>query len=157
MTKGYNHEGKTLPDLIVEDVRTHLTTTLSQEIEDVDPAQQKRIIDAIMDKKTDKLSPADQAVLATVKDHYEKALEGPDNNVASDVFGGATGNVIRGDYGHEDDYWDGKDYLDRAASEAWAGYSARNVIGGQGLTSVEDFLPKTSEALHEMAKNMKDN
>jgi hypothetical protein len=153
-TAGYSDGGVTLNDAITADVRANLTQTIIQFSDD--KAQRARVVDAIMNKTTGQLTGTDVDVLANLRQDYWKKLYDDEDNVVSDIYGAATGNVIIGRYTHggagDSSYWDARP--NGAASEFWAGFAGNNVMGGQGFAATEAYLPSATVLADRMAQEM---
>ncbi|MDR2896657.1 MAG: WXG100 family type VII secretion target [Propionibacteriaceae bacterium] len=155
VTKDYQINGLDLDDALRADVRGAIVGRLDRFTDDAE--QQSRIVDALMNKTTSTLSDGDRAVMNDLVNYFDRQLlSGPDANVASDIFGAMTGNVIGGQginqYGHEDNYWDSGG--DNASSEFWAGYSAKQVIGGEGLSITKELFPNGHKFADQMAEEL---
>jgi len=171
-TPDYTYNGVTFKEAITTDVRTNLTDTIvlcttpdpHNSTEDLpcttDPAQQQRIVDAIMDHTTPQLSAEDTIVLGDLQRFYSGAkgvFRSPEAEAASDIYGAVTNNIItglgHGGYGHGGTYWDG--YDTGPAREFWAGYAAHNIMNDSGKTITITFLPNSTQLADHMADDMK--
>ncbi len=152
----YSLDGVTLAEAVAEDVRNHLSGTIASITTDAD--QQTRVIDAIMNHTTAELSGDDRSVLRRLQTEYGRpsALQGPEANVVSDLYGAVTANVIGGDgtggYGHSVDYWEKRPR--GIPSEFWAGYAANRILGGSGEAMTSTYLDDAYGLAGEMAEEM---
>ena len=113
-------------------------------------------MDAIMDRTTSQLLPEDTSVLTSLQEHYNVLLSKDDAFTVSDIFGAATGNVIRGYYGHgsitDTSYWD--EDPNRMASAFWAGLFASHFTGRHILAAITRYFPTASALGDQMATEM---
>jgi len=153
-TPGYTIDGKDLDDVLRDDVRTSITKQITKY--SGDSAQQSRIVEAIMNQKTDKLSAADKGILTKLQAYYDQVLAGPNANVASDIYGAMTGNVLGGSsattWGHPDNYWDSAG--NNASKEFWAGYCADQIEQNNGLSVTQNMFPTAFKFADQMAKEL---
>jgi hypothetical protein len=75
------------------------------------------------------------------------ALAAGDNDVASDVYGGVTGNVIRGSHVHSPEYWN----IHQPSLEFFAGAFSRNITQHTNpLSSVNNNFPNASREFENL-------
>ena len=124
---GYTSNGSSLFDILCEDVRWNIETTiltLTNPYKDpTDSAQNmvvdqkaQAVIDAIMRRDFDWLNnltdPIEKALYIDLKKEYSRILAGPQNVVTSDLYGGVTGNIVHGDYWHPPNRDDNGHFID---------------------------------------------
>ncbi|MDR1798442.1 MAG: hypothetical protein LBR19_00940 [Bifidobacteriaceae bacterium] len=157
LTRTYtNDQGQTLHDTLVADVRADLTDTV-QDFSN-DPAQQTRVVDAIINHDTANLAAADQTVLTALQTEYAHQLR--NHNVASDIYGGITDNVIRANWGHDDpNYWYDTqgNSTGRQELEFFAGAFAEQAMPGRPDTSLYTFFPTSAVFVEDMVHDMATN
>ncbi|MDR1265750.1 MAG: hypothetical protein LBK42_09390, partial [Propionibacteriaceae bacterium] len=153
-TNDYVYNGETINDALVADVRANLIAAVFDPTVAVTtgPAQRQRVVDAIMAHTTANLRDADKIVLFDLQKHYSSVLGSPAANVASDIYGAVTGNVILGGYSHSENYW--ANNSDAGPSEFWAGYAADHVVGGDGQSLTEEYLPTATDVANHMADEL---
>jgi len=168
----YTIDGKTLNDLMYKDAEANIKSELQKELHSPDhdhlsSEQKAKMINSItnnllnQNKYSEKLSEEERELQETLRKTYEDKLDGPDHNTASDVYGGVTNHIIRGEYGHEDDYWiniDGK-RIREPNGEGFAEYYGRIMTpDGEtrdaGIKSIEQFLPESKQRMDKMFKFM---
>ncbi len=153
-----NGEGKSLQDVIYEDVSRDVERTIRNYVADEECV--KRLHSCIMgaDKdKIGKLSRSEQQLLKNVQNHYKKILRGAVQEAASDVYGGVTDNIISGSYGHwGETYWyrNGKPTYAQSR-ELWAEYYSYCITGNKkAQEALAERFPDAKVFLDEMAEAM---
>ncbi|MDR1798444.1 MAG: hypothetical protein LBR19_00950 [Bifidobacteriaceae bacterium] len=158
-TGSYEIDGQNLYETLRADVEADLTNTVTQY--STDPDQRARVVDAIMNRTTDQLSADDAQVLADLQGYYSTALAGANANVASDIYGGITNNVIMGDYGHRDDpyYWYGLfgNPTGAQAEEFFAGFYAEQMMPSGPDSTLSQYFPNSTAFCEQMAQDMADS
>ncbi|MCR4645646.1 MAG: hypothetical protein K5695_09600 [Oscillospiraceae bacterium] len=164
-----NAEGKTLQDVLYEDVREDITNTTAKYAKD--PQSQEQIVNYLMGARSvdiSTLSPTDQAIVKQIQADYRKRFSGAVNASPSDVYGGVTNNLIIGDYGHRPDTKNGETYNNFGywydqngeatgfqSLELWAEYYSYAATGDKGnMKALAKYFPRSKEFLDEMAQSM---
>ncbi|MDR1077076.1 MAG: hypothetical protein LBL55_00100 [Propionibacteriaceae bacterium] len=179
MSSDYEYNGVTLHDTLVQDVRDNIHKVASEIPFRLGPwtlfttkvpaDQAQHVTDALMNRTgTSGLSNAEVKVYNRVVDYFSQELRSADAEVASDLYGGVTGNVIHGGYGHWDGDGDGANdalYWYNSSDNSWkdtqqleffAGYFSQQITQDPGLKITQRLLPSSSALLDQMAADMKD-
>ncbi len=98
------------------------------------------------------LSPSASELQKEIEWLYKEELSGPENNVASDIYGGCTNFVIHGSYGHEDEgYWDRV----KTSTECYAEYYGLQMIDNQdSIKNGKKYLSNSYDCINKMMKEM---
>lgn len=171
---------KDLNYYMYNDARNHFDKELSKELQRTnydhlsnDEKQEmiENVADNLMiqDDNYADLSPEERDLNNTIRSHYERILNGPENNTASDVYGGITNFIITGNYGHQkkngepSEYWfvdaiggaDGE-RVREPNREGIAEYFGRTMTDEReaGIESIEEFLPTSKEFMDEIFDTM---
>lgn len=164
-----NAEGKSLQDVIYEDVKNNIQESVSNYVSD--EATNKRIVDYLMGARTipeDSLTNTERAIVSQIQSDYITKLNTAVNEAPSDVFGGVTNNLIIGDYGHRPDESEGETYdtydywYDTSGNatyaqsrELWAEYYSYCATGDiDNLEALSKYFPKSKAFLDEMSESM---
>lgn len=171
-TDVFKIEDKTLSNRMYEDVENNLRKELSRELESsayngLNSKEKQDMIDNVTEnllkqnKLHSTLSLEEKSLQMEIEELYENVLlHGPDNNTASDVYGGVTNKTIEGNYNHEDDYWLDKDgtRINEPNKEGFAEYYARIMApDGEdkpGIKSIDIFLFKSKQQMDEYFKSI---
>ena len=106
----------------------------------------------------DTLSQTEKKLLENIQQHYREDMAGAENEACSDVYGGVTNNIIRGDYGHNGEYYwyDRNGNATRAQSrELWAEYYSYCMTGNEeAMENLREHFPNAAKFLDEMAESM---
>ena len=73
----------------------------------------------------------------------------------SDVYGGLSGQAIRGLYGHSEEYWSRADRDKECSSELFAHMSASTVVGGKRHDKMKEFFPTAYKVFEDILKGVK--
>jgi len=168
----YTFDGKSLANLMYEDAEANFRSELqskmhSSKYDHLSSDEKKEMINNITDNLLNQnkyfgaLTQQEKELQRTMMVIYFEKLKGPDNNSASDVYGGITNKTIEGSYSHEDDYWldkNGKRIVE-PNQEGFAQYYGRIITpDGEekdaGIKSIEHFLPKSKQHMDKMFKSM---
>lgn len=154
-----NEKGESLQEVIFSDVRNDVEETVAKYTSD--KQMQENLTEYIMsagkmDSRT--LSKTENMLLGNIQSYYSKEMKGALNEAGSDVYGGVTGNIIHGSYGH----WSGSYWYDRNGNatfaqsrELWAEYYSYQVTGNEeAMENLRERFPKAGEFLDEMAESM---
>ena len=154
-----NADGQSLQDVIYEDVRNDIRKTISDYTSD--KTMQDNLLDYIMGAGSvneDTLSRTEKKLLENIRQHYREDMAGAENEACSDVYGGVTNNIIRGDYGHNGEYYwyDRNGNATRAQSrELWAEYYSYCMTGNEeAMENLREHFPNAAKFLDEMAESM---
>lgn len=154
-----NSEGKSLMDVIYEDVRNDIRKTIARYTKDNNT--QENLLNYIMGAGSidvNTLSEKEKQLLQYIQAYYKKDMHGAQNESCSDVYGGVTNNIISGEYGHwSDSYWyDRKgNPTGSQAKELWAEYYSYCMTGNEeALENLREHFPNAAEFLDEMAESM---
>ena len=159
-----NQAGESLQDMIYKDVRNDISASVRKYVTEEESVT--RITNYIMSpQKTTKykesLLPIEQLVLENVQQNYHISLTGPQNEAASDIYGGVTNNFTLGDrgaYGHTgDNYWYTASGQPTGAqsTELFAEYFSYAMSGDEGaMRSLRERFPSASRFLDEMVASM---
>lgn len=151
-------DGKSLEDAIFADVKNDISNTIEKYTSD--PRIKEHLLEYIISNGTadgSNLTKAETAILKKLKHYYKDLLGGAINEAGSDIYGGVTGNIIVGDYGHWDSsYW----YVDGQPTgnqpvELWAEFYSYKMTGNQeALNNMKARFPTAYKVLEEMAASM---
>lgn len=104
------------------------------------------------------LNVAELKLYEDVRDEIKASVLGPQHNSPSDVYGGLSNNVLKGGYGHPDDYYDGawdvtnNDYYN-PVKEVWAQWFSYKMTGNEQMIAMEEeYFPATTELMEEFAE-----
>ncbi|MCC8029212.1 MAG: hypothetical protein LIO75_05385 [Lachnospiraceae bacterium] len=154
-----NEEGKSLQDVIYEDVRNDIVQTVARYT--ANEEAQQILTEYIMgagNVSLDSLSAAEKKLLENIQQYYKTEMAGAVNEACSDVYGGVTNNIIHGSYGHwSDTYWysANKTATGAQSKELWAEYYSYCITGNEeALARLRDHFPTAAEFLDEMAASM---
>jgi hypothetical protein len=134
--------------IILQDVdnslRSYIETFFGTPLSANDYADIQTIMDSLQRGGTALADPTLNAIRTQVQSHYaNNVLNSGSNDTASDVYGGATGNNIRGTWGHPDIYWDNRE----PNGEFFANAFSRYLTGhADGIISIESNFPNASIA-----------
>lgn len=163
---------KVLTDHMYEDAGNHFRMELSKGLESseydhLNSEEKQDMIDHVVENLLAQntlhrnLTVDEKQLQSIIEDLYEKdLLHGPDNNTASDVYGGVTNKVIEGNYNHEDGYWLNEDGTRKRDPnrEGFAEYYARIMApdGDEkpGINSIDEFLPISKYYMDEIFELM---
>jgi len=99
-------------------------------------------------------------------DKYEILLKDAVNNCPSDIYGGATNNIIVGDYGHKDIDANGTTYWFKADGslrrdpnkECFAEWYSHKILqNDSNLTSIETYLPESEQFMNKIISELGEN
>lgn len=154
-----NAEGKSLQDVIYEDVRNDIAQIVVRYT--VEEETQQVLMEYVMGAgsiSVDSLSAAEKKILANIQEYYNREMAGAVNEACSDVYGGVTNNIIHGSYGHwSDTYWYSANGTATGAQskELWAEYYSYCITGNEeALARLRGHFPTAAEFLDEMAASM---
>ena len=178
MSRSYFHNGISLQDYIVDDVRDYVSNYIDENYAGKLTQEQKNQLMKSMNL-TDDASFAYEgstAGLPTALEDYRAEivagisnnLTGHDNNAASDVYGGVTNNVFMGSYGHFKDenasgdsytYWYQNGKATRSqSSELFAEFFAAQMTRDEvSLANIRKHFPQAYEAMEAMVREMAGN
>ncbi len=167
-TGNYKYNGKTLDDILVDDVRNNIRARVeSRGLTDDEVDRIMRSLNLTDDASFESRKPAstgDQG-LDNIRDsiisEMRSDLQGYSNSSASDVYGGVTNNVINGGFGHYgDNYWysDNGNATGKQSRELWAEFfSAKMTNDTAQLKSIQEHFPEAYKAMEAMAASMVSN
>lgn len=161
-TDYYKINGKSLNDHIYQDARTDIALSIhlflrSGEYRHLTLEERSQIRSNVLEnilkqnKNFNKLTKLEKEIFKEIRYQYWLKLKGPENEAASDVYGGVTNNVITGQYNHNSSYWfDGKKRIQEPNKEAFAEYFGRIMlqegkIKEEGIKSIEKYLSNSKE------------
>lgn len=154
-----DENGNSLQELIYRDVRTDVQKTVARYT--TDETMKNNLTEYIMSAgKIDSttLTKTENMLLSNIQSYYSKDMKGALNEACSDVYGGVTGNIIHGSYGHwSTRYWyDSKGKATFAQSkELWAEYYSYQATGNnEAMEKLREHFPLAGEFLDEMAEKM---
>ena len=106
--------------------------------------------------------PALEAIRQDVLSTFSNAagtgrLDGGINSCASDVYGGVTGNNVRGGWGHDTEYWDETElyWQHKPSKEFFAQAFSDNVTQYDGrVDSIKENLPKAYDRFEEIVREV---
>lgn len=172
-TDEFEIEGKTLSDHMYKDVENNLRLELDKELslleyEHLSSKERERMVDNITNNLLnqnihyDDLTLNEKKLQRTMEILYKRdLLDVPDNNTASDIYGGVTNKVIEGRYSHKDDYWFDKKgrRIREPNQEGFAEYYGRIMVPisksrAAGLESIQRFLPESKEFMDKVFDEM---
>lgn len=160
-------DGKTLNNYIYDDVRNHFIKEINQLLQSekylhLKIEERMRVINHVTEnlmnqnKDFNKLTKLERELVNELRQIYRNRLWGPENNVASDIYGGVTNNVITGQYGHKSSYWfDGNVRIREPNREAFAEYFGRIMVPDgesrdKGIESIGEYLPKSKSFIEDL-------
>lgn len=151
--------GRSLQDVIYDDVRNNLVGTIARYTSD--PATQQHLLDYIMGAKQvdiSTLSATEQSLLRSIQAYYKTDMGGAVNEACSDIYGGVTSNIIVGSYGHwSDSYWYNSNgsATGSQSKELFAEYYSYCMTGNEeSMASFEAHFPEAKKYLDEMVRTM---
>lgn len=99
------------------------------------------------------LSPSASELQKEIEWLYKEELSGPENNVASDIYGGCTNLVIQGNFSHsQEGYWNRVE----TSTECYAEYYSLQMIDNQdAIRGGEKYLYNSYELINKMMREMK--
>lgn len=161
-----NAEGKSLQDVIYEDVRNNVQEVVGMYT--TDPEMTKNIVNYIMGGRSvelSALSPLEQQIYNSVSYYYRNEMAGGVNEACSDVYGGVTNNLIVGGFAHypKDGNYDNYTYwydkngnaTGNQSMELWAEFYSYAATGNEAnMESLREHFPNAYEFLVEMSNSM---
>lgn len=169
----FTTNGNTLTNHMYDDAERNLRSELQRELsaEEYDhlnyaekTQMETNIIQNLLNRDNyfETLSESERDLQMIIEVEYKDNLDGPNHNVSSDVYGGITGNSIKGSYGHRDDYWVNSDgSVKREPNrEGFAGFYGRMMTPDDetrdaGLESINNYLPDSRRHMDEMLESIK--
>ena len=141
-----NHpQGNKLTDAEKDDILSHIFDPTYDAIESDDP--NKGLTRSVMS------NPRLELIRNQVASSVRSQLKGGHNEAVSDVYGGLSGNELRGGWGHSGKYWYEHSNGNRKSpgGEFFAEHFSYNMTGDQlnGYTEVQGkFIPSSQNGLH---------
>ena len=106
------------------------------------------------------LTSDEQTLQRSVSTSISSSLRGAENEAASDVYGGISGNLLRGNYGHPDNYWVNTDGTINQTTEKECFAEYYGIIMTEdprqtdGLNSINNHLPNSQDFMDQMFLEM---
>lgn len=153
-----NAEGKSLQDVIFEDVRNDIRQTIAKYTSD--EKIQENLLNYLISGKNNRgaLTKKEEKILENVLKAYKKDIAGMEKEAYSDIYGGVTDNAIVGNYIHtKENYWydENGNATGTQAKELWAEYYSYCMTGNEeALENLREHFPNAAEFLDEMAESM---
>lgn len=168
----FTTNGKTLSDYNIIDVENNIKSNLeimlqSKEFDNLSDDEKQKMINNIsqnimqQDKNYDSLTSTEQNLQDNLKLHYAEEFAGADAESPSDVYGGVTNYTVKGDYGHDSEYWfnESGNIVRKTNKESFAEFFGRKLTTGNtsvnGLKSIGTYLPESSDHMEEMLESMR--
>lgn len=173
ITDSFKYNGKTIADLNFEDAKNALSTEIQEELkkehynklsEEEKENIKNNIINNVFNRNEsfNSLTNLEQTIQINAVNQVNSNLKTADNNGASDVYGGLTGNTMVGDYSHGESYWyeDGK--VNRLTNkECFANYFASHIVSEPNQTHRKEGyitnLPESSIGMDNIFIEMEEN
>ncbi len=153
-----NAEGKSLQDVIFEDVRNDIRQTIAKYTSD--EKIQENLLNYLISGKNNRgaLTKKEEKIFENVLKAYKKDIAGMEKEAYSDIYGGVTDNAIVGNYIHtKENYWydENGNATGAQAKELWAEYYSYCMTGNEeALENLREHFPNAAEFLDEMAESM---
>lgn len=153
-----NAEGKSLQDVIFEDVRNDIRQTIAKYTSD--EKIQENLLNYLISGKNNRgaLTKKEEKILENVLKAYKKDIAGMEKEAYSDIYGGVTDNAIVGNYIHtKENYWydENGNATGAQVKELWAEYYSYCMTGNEeALENLREHFPNAAEFLDEMAESM---
>jgi len=150
-----NDNGQTLQEVACQDVRDAIYNKVDEVTNfSMSEAGINNITDRLMGPST----PHDyyRSILSVVV-KKKLNLSGPDNTLASDVYGGFTDNKMRGGYGHDKDYWydSNGESLGKESKEFFAeGFSSAMIGNQSAINSQKENFPEAYDMFTDMVEEI---
>lgn len=153
-----NSEGKSLQDVIFEDVRNDIRQTIAKYTSD--EKMQENLLNYLISDKNNRgdLTKTEEKILENVLKAYKKDITGMEKEAYSDIYGGVTDNAIVGNYSHtRENYWydENGNATGAQAVELWAEYYSYCMTGNEeAMENLREHFPNAAKFLDKMAESM---
>ena len=153
-----NSEGKSLQDVIFEDVRNDIRQTIAKYTSD--EKMQENLLNYLISDKNNlgDLTKTEEKILENVLKAYKKDITGMEKEAYSDIYGGVTDNAIVGNYSHtRENYWydENGNATGAQAVELWAEYYSYCMTGNEeAMENLREHFPNAAKFLDKMAESM---
>lgn len=106
-----------------------------------------RIITALKNGNIADLSEDDRKLATyTINTFKQNLPDGRSSHSVSDIYGGATKNLLQEGYGHDDDYWETSP--ENKSLELWAEYYGDNIMGNKAsLNTTRSYFPTATKVM----------
>ena len=175
LSREYEYGEKSLNDIIADDVTNYVSEYIDEEFPNLTESQKEQIMRSLNLTDDATYEYGGQEIGDKTLDQYRQDiirhmnftdLRGPENEAASDVYGGITNNALLGSYGHfkkpaqdgsEYTYWYSQDgqATNKQTSELWAEFFAAQMTQDEvALESIKKHFPNAYDAMEAMARDM---